>query len=390
MAKLSQLTEITDITDSDLMMITDAETSASRRISWSNVKASINSLSGGVSSTPYKFSTATTEEPATKTLRFDSATPSSVSQVFISKTNNVSNDLSNVIPVLLAVGARIYIQVEGDSSKYLAATVTSITEVNATYTIDVTDVSAGTLPSNNSKVVLAVVGSTQADAVDGPVNFAAQADVAISRGDVVYISGASGDTPRVDLAQANSSSTMPAFGLAAEDIAQDSTGKITTLGSVEGTGAEAVDTSTLTVNQVLYVSATTAGAFTATAPSGEAKLVQNIGRVQRVAASNGVIRVGGAGRTNATPNLNDGNIFIGDGSGQASIDSLTDALSTHAGIATSLNETTFTKDVVQTPGATVTPANNGELVVEATNDTTLTFKLKGSDGVIRSGTISLS
>ena len=47
-------------------------------------------------------------------------------------------------------------------------------------------------------------------------------------------------------------------------------------------------------------------------------------------------------------------------------------------------------DLVQNPGSSVTPAENGELVVEATNDTTLTFKLKGSDGTVRSGTITLS
>ena len=43
MAKFSELTAITSITDSDLMMITDAETSASRKITWANVKGSINS-----------------------------------------------------------------------------------------------------------------------------------------------------------------------------------------------------------------------------------------------------------------------------------------------------------------------------------------------------------
>ena len=42
MAKISELGAITAITDSDLIMITDAETSASKRITWSNVKASIN------------------------------------------------------------------------------------------------------------------------------------------------------------------------------------------------------------------------------------------------------------------------------------------------------------------------------------------------------------
>ena len=47
-------------------------------------------------------------------------------------------------------------------------------------------------------------------------------------------------------------------------------------------------------------------------------------------------------------------------------------------------------DLIQTPSAAVTPANNGELVVEATSNTTLTFKLKGSDGTVRSGTITLS
>ena len=48
------------------------------------------------------------------------------------------------------------------------------------------------------------------------------------------------------------------------------------------------------------------------------------------------------------------------------------------------------KDLVQNPGSSVTPANNGELVVEATNDTTITFKLKGSDGTVRTGTLTLS
>lgn len=42
------------------------------------------------------------------------------------------------------------------------------------------------------------------------------------------------------------------------------------------------------------------------------------------------------------------------------------------------------------PSASLTPANNGDLVVEATNNTTLTFKFKGSDGTVRSGTITLS
>ena len=41
------------------------------------------------------------------------------------------------------------------------------------------------------------------------------------------------------------------------------------------------------------------------------------------------------------------------------------------------------------PGSSVTPTNNGDVVIEATNNTTLTFKLKGSDGTVRSITLTL-
>lgn len=55
-------------------------------------------------------------------------------------------------------------------------------------------------------------------------------------------------------------------------------------------------------------------------------------------------------------------------------------------LRTALKATTFSL----LPGASATPAELGEVVVELTNNTTLTFKAKGSDGVVRSGTITLS
>lgn len=50
---------------------------------------------------------------------------------------------------------------------------------------------------------------------------------------------------------------------------------------------------------------------------------------------------------------------------------------------------TLVTPIIQ-PAASATPANNGDLVIEKTANTTLTFKLKGSDGTVRSGTITLS
>lgn len=43
-----------------------------------------------------------------------------------------------------------------------------------------------------------------------------------------------------------------------------------------------------------------------------------------------------------------------------------------------------------TPGASVTPVDNGDVVFEFTNDTTLTIKGKGSDGVVRTATVTLA
>ena len=42
------------------------------------------------------------------------------------------------------------------------------------------------------------------------------------------------------------------------------------------------------------------------------------------------------------------------------------------------------------PGALVTPTVNGQVTFELTSDTTLTVKVRGSDGTVRSGTIALS
>ena len=155
---------------------------------------------------------------------------------------------------------------------------------------------------------------------EGPIHFQAKAGVALTKGEVVYVSGLDGNTPIVQKARANSSSTMPAFGIAGEDVALNNTGNIVTFGSE--TGLDSADFGELGVSfslgDTLYVSASTAGRVTNVAPSGESNFIQNIGKIERVSPStNMTIKVGGAGRTNATPALNEGNIFIGDSSDNA-------------------------------------------------------------------------
>ena len=141
--------------------------------------------------------------------------------------------------------------------------------------------------------------------------FKAQAGEALSKGDAVYISGISGNTPVVSLADADSAGKMPAFGLASDSASANSAVDIVTYGQLTS-----VDTSAFSLGDTLYVS-NTPGQLTSTAPSGESSLVQNLGKVERVHATAGILFVAGAGRTNATPNLNDGQFFLGNGSNQA-------------------------------------------------------------------------
>jgi hypothetical protein len=42
------------------------------------------------------------------------------------------------------------------------------------------------------------------------------------------------------------------------------------------------------------------------------------------------------------------------------------------------------------PPASADPIDIGDLVFQATSNTSLTFKLKGTDGVVRSGSVTLS
>ena len=136
----------------------------------------------------------------------------------------------------------------------------------------------------------------------------------VSKGDIVYISGGTGDNPEVKKAQSDSASTMPALGIMKANTAQDTVGECVTSGEITGLGSLLNSVST---GDELFVSNTTAGGFQSSAPTGEANLIQKIGKVIK-GGGGGALTVLGAFRTNATPNLNQGSLFIGNASNQAS------------------------------------------------------------------------
>jgi hypothetical protein len=109
---------------------------------------------------------------------------------------------------------------------------------------------------------------------------------AMTKGQVVYIVGAQGNRLDVRLARANAESTSAnTIGFVAEAIANGAEGWIQTTGPLPK-----LNTSTLTQGQVLYLSPTTAGAYTTTKPQAPDQLVV-VGFVERVSATVGSIYI---------------------------------------------------------------------------------------------------
>ena len=138
----------------------------------------------------------------------------------------------------------------------------------------------------------------------------------LAKGTPVYIDGVSGVTPTVAPADADSSGTMPAVGLLAEELAPNATGLMMVMGVLKGLDTANIDGSG-SAGSIVYVSndpATTNG-LTYTKPQGT-QLIQNIGIVIKYSpGSSGSIQVACIGRTNDLPNIPQGSIWIGDANG---------------------------------------------------------------------------
>ena len=165
----------------------------------------------------------------------------------------------------------------------------------------------------------------------GPVSFKAQAGENISKGQVVYISGISGNTTIVSLADADDSAKMPAFGIAGETASSGNPIDVINFGILSG-----INTGSFAEGDELFVD-TTAGALVNTAPTGESTALQKIAKVTRSDSSAGSIIIMGAGRSNAVPNLNTGRLFVGNASNQAVADDTlyVDIANSAVGIGTS-------------------------------------------------------
>ena len=182
--------------------------------------------------------------------------------------------------------------------------------------------------------------------LDGGVVIKVTAKVNLVKGNVVYIhSDTDNDTTYVDKADASDTSKMPSFGLALKDIDANNSGFVITMGNIINVSITDVVESGITLSNgdVCYISASESGKITNVPPSGESNRIQNIGKVIRLHNSNVTLRVGGAGRTNATPALNNGNIFMGDSNNNSISKSFNTALTDENVVFTTSTQTLTNK-----------------------------------------------
>ena len=113
-----------------------------------------------------------------------------------------------------------------------------------------------------------------------------QTGATLTKGTVVYISGATGNNPIVSKAIATGDSTSAqTFGLLQTDIANNATGYVVMTGDLTG-----LDTSAFTEGQQLYLSGTVAGTYTATKTLAPTHLVY-VGIITRSHPTLGQIEV---------------------------------------------------------------------------------------------------
>lgn len=107
----------------------------------------------------------------------------------------------------------------------------------------------------------------------------------ISKGQVVYVTGSTGNVPNIGLARSNATTTVPAVGIALDAITNSSFGQVMKTGLISS-----INTSSYTAGDSLWVSTSSAGALQNTRPAYP-NFVQRVGTVLVSGVGNGSILV---------------------------------------------------------------------------------------------------
>lgn len=107
----------------------------------------------------------------------------------------------------------------------------------------------------------------------------------ITNGQLVYVNGAQGSSSTIALAKADDPTTCQVLAMATHDIEDNTKGYVTTFGLVHD-----VDTDGISAGDAVFLSATTAGAFTDTSPTAPDFVIQ-VGRCLFENSTSGIITI---------------------------------------------------------------------------------------------------
>ena len=147
------------------------------------------------------------------------------------------------------------------------------------------------------------------------------------KGMPVHVTGAAGNTSEVIVASASNAATMPAHFILNETLADDAEGLAIAVGYINQ-----VNTGDFNEGDTVYVGAD--GGYTNVKPTGS-NLIQNLGIVDKVDASNGSGFILGAGRSNDVPNIASGYAWVGNS------DSVATAVATSSFVVTNANTASY-------------------------------------------------
>jgi len=183
-----------------------------------------------------------------------------------------------------------------------------------------------------------------------------------------------GNVSEVIAASASLAPTMPATFILDEELADDAEGRAILSGFING-----IDTSAFNEGDVVYVGPD--GGYTTTKPTGT-NLIQNLGIITKVDASNGAGYIYGSGRSNDVPNLLDNQIFFGSGSNQSQQIHISGALD-----STTINNITASGEIETNTISNVTTVIGSDSATNVDTFATSTYNGAIYDYVLKDSTV---